>query len=208
MSQVVTTRKVTLLELLEKLLDEGVVVSGDLILSCANVDLVYLDLKLLLSSVETLLETSNLKVNDQFRLRPQRQVLKDRTTNELSRASDLLSSGPDKAKELSQISESNDDISEEALQRSNNGALRIEANPNKTEKGLAKLVLTIVELLRRLMEHEAMRRIMGNTLSEEQVIAMGDTFENLDQRMKDMLDVFGLKEEDLNIDLGPLGKLI
>lgn len=87
-------------------------------------------------------------------------------------------------------------------------ATRIEANSEHVDKGLAQLVLTVVELLRRLMEHEAMRRIDGGSLSDREIEEMGETFFQLDQKMKEMCAYFGLQPEDLNLDLGPLGNLM
>ncbi len=85
---------------------------------------------------------------------------------------------------------------------------RVEADPDNVERGLAQLVLTIVELLRQLMERQALRRIDGGTLSEDQVERLGRTFMELDRRMEELREEFGLTEEDLNLDLGPLGRLL
>ena len=90
------------------------------------------------------------------------------------------------------------------------GALggRIDADPESVEQGLAQLVLTIVELLRQLMERQALRRIDGGGLTEEQVERLGTTFMELDRRMEELREHFGLTAEDLNLDLGPLGRLL
>ncbi|ODA39721.1 gas vesicle protein K [Desulfosporosinus sp. BG] len=85
---------------------------------------------------------------------------------------------------------------------------RVNTNQDNADQGLAKLVLTVVELLRRVMEHEALRRIDGGTLTEREIEEMGETFLKLDNKMVEMREIFGLKEEDLNIDLGPLGNLM
>ena len=85
---------------------------------------------------------------------------------------------------------------------------RINADPESVEKGLAQLVLTIVDLLRELMERQALRRIDGGTLSAEQVERLGQTFMELDRRMEELRQEFGLTKEDLNLDLGPLGRLL
>ena len=85
---------------------------------------------------------------------------------------------------------------------------RVNADPESVEKGLAQLVMTIVELLRQLMERQALRRIDGGTLSEEEVERLGRTFMELDRRMTELREEFGLTEEDLNLDLGPLGRLL
>jgi hypothetical protein len=85
---------------------------------------------------------------------------------------------------------------------------RVNADREGLEKGLAQLVLTLVELLRQLMERQAIRRIDGGALSAEKVEQLGETFMLLEQRMQELKDAFGLEDEDLNLDLGPLGKLI
>ena len=85
---------------------------------------------------------------------------------------------------------------------------RVNTNQDNADQGLAKLVLTLVELLRRIMEHEALRRIDGGTLTEVEIEEMGETFLKLDNKMVEMREIFGLKEEDLNLDLGPLGNLM
>lgn len=89
-----------------------------------------------------------------------------------------------------------------------NTAERINVTEDDPNQGLAKLVLTVVELLRRVMEHEAMRRIEGGTLTDEEIERMGETFLQLDRKMTEMREIFGLKAEDLNLDLGPLGNLM
>ena len=85
---------------------------------------------------------------------------------------------------------------------------RINADPENLERGLAQLVLTIIELLRQLMERQALRRIDGGTLSDEQIERLGSTFMELDRRMEELRTQFGLTEEDLNLRLGPLGNLL
>jgi hypothetical protein len=85
---------------------------------------------------------------------------------------------------------------------------RINADPESVERGLAQLVLTIVELLRQIMERQALRRIDGGSLSAQQVEDLGRTFMELDRRMEQLRLEFGLDEEDLNLSLGPLGNLL
>jgi hypothetical protein len=85
---------------------------------------------------------------------------------------------------------------------------RIDANPKNVEKGLAKLVLTLVELIRKLLEKQAMRRIEAGSLSDEQIERVGETLMKLETKMHELKEVFGLKDEELNINLGPLGDLM
>jgi hypothetical protein len=85
---------------------------------------------------------------------------------------------------------------------------RVNADPENLEKGLAQLVMTIVELLRQLMERQALRRIEGGTLTPDEVERLGETFMKLAERMDELKDEFGLTDEDLNLNLGPLGDLM
>jgi gas vesicle protein GvpK len=85
---------------------------------------------------------------------------------------------------------------------------RINAEPEAVEQGLAQLVLTIVELLRQLMERQALRRVEAGGLTDQQVERLGETLMLLSQRMEELKDEFGLRDRDLNIDLGPLGRLL
>lgn len=76
------------------------------------------------------------------------------------------------------------------------------------ERGLAALVLTVVELLRQLMERQAIRRVEDGTVSDDQAERLGITLMRLDERMNELMEHFGLGPEDLNLDLGPLGTLL
>jgi hypothetical protein len=85
---------------------------------------------------------------------------------------------------------------------------RVNADPQNVEKGLAQLVLTLIELLRQLMERQAVRRMEGGTLTDDEIERLGQTFMLLEKRMEELKKSFGLEGKDLNIDLGPLGKLL
>jgi CRISPR/Cas system-associated endonuclease Cas1 len=85
---------------------------------------------------------------------------------------------------------------------------RIEVDRDGVEKGLASLVLTIVELLRQLMERQALRRVEQGDLTDEQVDRIGTTLMALEEQMNRLREHFGLSPEDLNLDLGPLGTLL
>jgi Gas vesicle protein K len=85
---------------------------------------------------------------------------------------------------------------------------RIDADPERVEQGLARLVLTLVELLRQLMERQALRRMEEGALSDEEVERLGETFMKLEQRMEELKREFGLEDRDLNLNLGPLGDLL
>ncbi len=85
---------------------------------------------------------------------------------------------------------------------------RIDADPETVERGLVTLVLTVVELLRQLMERQALRRVDQGDLSDAKVEQIGATLLALDERMAELREHFGLTPADLNIDLGPLGPLL
>lgn len=85
---------------------------------------------------------------------------------------------------------------------------RIDASADDIEAGLARLVLTLVEFLRQVLEHQAVRRMEGGGLSDEEIENVGLALMRLEERLGDIKTVFGLEGEDLNIDLGPLGRLL
>ncbi len=88
------------------------------------------------------------------------------------------------------------------------GRSRVSLDPEKLEKGLAQLVMTVIELLRQLMERQALRRVERGTLDDEAIERLGMAFMRLDERMEELKAIFELSDEDLNLDLGPLGKLM
>ncbi len=85
---------------------------------------------------------------------------------------------------------------------------RLNADPDQAEKGLAQLVLTLVELLRQLMERQAVRRIDAGSLSEAEIERLGITFMRLEARMNELKREFGLEDADLELRLGPLRDLM
>ncbi len=85
---------------------------------------------------------------------------------------------------------------------------RVNADPERVERGLAHLVLTLIELLRQLMERQALRRVDEGSLTDDEVERLGLTFMKLEQRMEELKREFGLEDEDLNLNLGPLGDLL
>ena len=85
---------------------------------------------------------------------------------------------------------------------------RINSDPESVERGLVSLVLTLVELLRQLMERQAIRRVEEGALTDEQIERVGTTLMLLEEKMDELREHFDLTPEDLNIDLGPLGPLL
>jgi Gas vesicle protein K len=85
---------------------------------------------------------------------------------------------------------------------------RINVEPQSVEQGLAKLVLTLIEFIRRLLEKQAIRRMEGGDLSPEQIEELGLALMRLEGKLQELKMQFGLTDEDLNLDLGPIGRLI
>jgi hypothetical protein len=85
---------------------------------------------------------------------------------------------------------------------------RVNADPEQVERGLAQLVLTLIELLRQLMERQALTRMEQGDLTDEEIERLGETFMKLSERMDELKSHFGLEDRDLNLNLGPLGDLL
>jgi hypothetical protein len=85
---------------------------------------------------------------------------------------------------------------------------RINVDAQSVEQGLAKLVLTLIELIRRLLEKQAVRRMEGGGLTPEQIEELGLALMKLEAKMAELKAQFGLADEELNLDLGPVGRLI
>jgi len=190
--------RVELSEVLNHILDKGVVLKGEVMLAVADIDLIKLDLGLLLSAVETAMRTPRVSG---------------------ARTLGLASPGPESRRPQassgstmeSQVVDSLDaprDAPVTPLESvAENLPQRLNTDPDKVENGLAKLVLTLIEVLRKVLEHQAVRRMEGGHLSDAEIEKLGVALLRLNDRMQDMKGIFGLTDDDLQIDLGPLGKL-
>jgi len=179
MNHYVKNKEATLLDALDKVIETGAVVVGDLAVRMADVDLIYIGLRLIATSSSKLQELSSGPTADPYR---------EPTTEEL--------------KYMQQL--------EREIEKSENtiSTLIEKGNPKDTEQGLAKLVMTLVVLIKRLMEREVMRRIERKTLTDVDMQKLGLTFLALDKKVEELKLVFGIQDDDLNINLGPLGNLI
>jgi gas vesicle protein GvpK len=84
----------------------------------------------------------------------------------------------------------------------------VDVDPDGVEQGLAKLVLTLVEFLRQLLERQAIRRMDGGTLSDDEIERVGLALMRLEGKVRELAVAFGVDPDDLNIGLGPVGKLL
>jgi hypothetical protein len=85
---------------------------------------------------------------------------------------------------------------------------RVNVDPEGVEQGVAKLVLTLVEFLRQLLERQAIRRMDGGTLTDDEIERVGVALMRLEAKVREMAEAFGLDPDDLNLGLGPIGKLL
>jgi hypothetical protein len=99
-------------------------------------------------------------------------------------------------------------VSRDPLSRLTTLPQRLETDPETVQRDLLRLVLTIVELVRQLMEKQALRRLDDGDLTDDQVEALGTGLMHLADAMRELRERYGLSQEDLNLDLGPLGSLL
>lgn len=170
---------VTLVDALDKVLEKGVVINGDIMIRVADVDLVYLGLRLILTSVSKAEELSGKSFSN-----PDREFTPD---------------------DIAYIQK----LQREIKKAEENIPKLIDlGSPKKTEQGLAQLVLTLLELIRKLMEKEAFRRVKRGSLSQAEVQKLGLSLKAVKKKIQEVQAIFGIKDEDLNLDLGPLGNLM
>ena len=190
--------RVELSEVLNHILDKGVVLKGEVMLAVADIDLIKLDLGLLLSAVETAMRTP--RVSGARTLGLASPGLESRRPQ--------ASSGSTMESQVVDSLDAPADAPVTPLESvAENLPQRLNTDPDKVENGLAKLVLTLIEVLRKVLEHQAVRRMEGGHLSDAEIEKLGVALLRLNDRMQDMKGIFGLTDDDLQIDLGPLGKL-
>jgi len=182
MADLLTANKndnVTLVDALDKVLEKGVVINGDIMIRVADVDLVYLGLRLILTSVSKAEELSGKSFSN-----PDKEFTPD---------------------DIAYIQK----LQREIKKAEENIPKLIDlGSPKKTEQGLAQLVLTLLELIRKLMEKEAFRRVKRGSLSQAEVQKLGLSLKAVKKKIQEVQAIFGIKDEDLNLDLGPLGNLM
>lgn len=171
--------KVTLIDILDKVLETGAVISGDVAIRMADVDLIYLGLRIILTSISKAEELSGRSFSNPHR--------------------------PATPEEIEYLAK----LSEEIKKSEVNIAKNIEVgSPKKAEKGIAQLVLTIVELVRRLTERESFRRVQRGNLSQIEIQKLGMSLKAMEKKIKEIQTIFGIEDEELNLNLGPLGSLM
>jgi hypothetical protein len=195
-------------DLLNTVLDRGAVVHGEVTIAVADVDLIKLNIGLLLQAV----------ASAELRRGPGSAPSEGRSLagamgavphkNAFSPSAPLLAAAVTREGDKQYSKAALNERSEQALNQVAQGLPeRINADAAGPESGLARLVLTLIEVLRKVLEHQAVRRMEGGRLTNEEVERLGLALARLNDRMGELKRVFGLTEEDLQIDLGPLGRL-
>ncbi|GER86454.1 hypothetical protein KDW_06160 [Dictyobacter vulcani] len=215
--QIIRNQQTTLLELLDRLIDRGVVVKGEVVLSVADIDLVYLNLELLLGAVRTVERAARnggphdgrpparrRRAPQESLDEPQSAIQSNSAPTDRSSSKDSSLRNPHGEGNVSARSST----SAKDTQSSHRGKSGINFDHDNVEKGLVALVLTLVDLIRQLMEKQAIRRIEDEQLTEVEIERLGSAFFLLDEKITDLKENFDLTDEDLNLNLGPLGDLL
>lgn len=191
-------------DLLNTVLDRGAVVHGEVTIAVADVDLIKLNIGLLLQAVATAEQRMRLGETAPRSLAGSMGTVPH---SGLARAG-LPGEAPPSTTAAGDAAFAGKSSPEHSLNAVAQGLPeRINADAAGPESGLARLVLTLIEVLRKVLEHQAVRRMEGGRLSAEEVERLGLALAKLNDRMGELKRVFGLSEEDLQIDLGPLGRL-
>lgn len=215
-NEIIQNQHVTLLDLLDRLVDKGVVVKGEVLLTVADIDLVYLNLALLLSSVKTVEKAAGKDTTGKEERLSRRSAAREAVAEEIQReaATETVPTPPaSRERAPGQTSRSEDTIASmfpptATTERERQLQPKANIDPKNVEQGLVKLVLTLVDLIRQLMEKQAIRRIEEGQLTEQEIENVGNAFFLLDEKIEELKRMFDLTDEDLNLDLGPLGELL
>lgn len=170
---------VALVDALDKIIEKGAYVNGEIAIRIADIDLVYIGLKLFLTSVSKAEKLSGKSFSN-----PDKQLTQE-DIDYINKLKDQIRKAEENIPEYIDVSD-----------------------PEKSEQGLAELILTLVELIRRLMEKEAFRRVKSGNLSRPEVKKLGLSLKAVQKKIKEVQAIFGIEDEELNIDLGPLGNLM
>ena len=194
--------QVELAELLDRILGSGVVAAGDVTLSVAGVELVYLNLRALLASVATLeADGVPFPLNGGSGVEPGPGRLREPRPREAPPAPRRREEARRRRPGLPPATGTLGEWT--AAGRERNKA----RDEERLERGLAQLVLTVTELLRELMERQALRRVEAGMLEPERVDRLGRAFARLEQQMAELRRRFDFTEDDLTLRLGPLTEL-
>lgn len=173
----INEEKAALVDVLDTLIDKGAVVHGDLVVRLADLDLLFVGLRIMLTSISRQEKIQGTKVGEVNKAEIGDEALIAKFENQINKAQTHINQMINADK------------------------------PQEAESGLAQLVLTVIKLIVDLVEREARRRVEGGHLTQMETQKLGMNLAALETKIEELRLVFGLKKEDLNLDLGPLGKL-
>ncbi len=196
--------ELTLLDVADRLLETGVSLTGEATISVADVDLIYLGLDVVLASVEKVRGKGNVPL---IPFPTQNWPSPGRADRGERRG---RAPGPEGGVPPTEGRKRGPGAMSADEYRPVPAGLpeRIDVDPDDVERGLGKLVLTIVEFVRQLLERQAVRRMESGSLSDIEVERIGVALMRLDEKVGEMAARFGLRREDLRLGLGPLGQLV
>lgn len=171
-------RNATLADVLDSVIDQGAVVQGDLVVRIADLDLLFVGLRVIITSISRQEKIYGARIG---------------AVNQTE-----MRDGEFLKKLQAQIDQSQKHINE---------MLKVESPRVEVESGLSQLVLTLLKLIVDLVEREVERRIELGSLTEKEIEKLGLSLKALETKIEELRLIFGVKKEDLNLDLGPLGKL-
>ena len=175
----------SLLDVVDTLIDKGLALDAEVVLGLANIDLVYLRVGALLAAADRVLDTKSRQ-----RLPPTSRPKEMRPSPGNPEAPDAVATSPRGV-----------DNAESVSARLNAVA------PDDTSRSVIRLVLTLVEFVRQLLERQAVRRVREQTLTPEEIERLGTALMRLESTVHELAERHGLDPADLNLDLGPLGTL-
>lgn len=170
-------KNASLVDAIDVVIDKGAVVQGDLVVRIADLDLITIQLKLILVSMSRLETQQGKRVGDINQAEIGDEAYLKKLENQIEKSQAHINQ-------------------------------MINANtPGEAESGLAQLVLTLIKLIVDLVEREAMRRVERGHLTQAEIQKLGLNLQAIETKLEELRLIFGLKKKDLNLDLGPLGKL-
>jgi hypothetical protein len=177
-------QNVGLVDVVDRVLEKGAVVHGDIAIRLADIDLVYINLRLMVTSISKIAQLTDNRTDEQKRIMVEESLTADDIVY-LNKLEEVIKQ------------------TEEAIPRTIDGT-----DAEKIEQGITRLVLTITELIRRIMEREAVRQVKMNHLTTRQTERLGLALKALCKKMEALRKTFGLDQDELNLNLGPLGNLM
>lgn len=172
-----STEKATLVDVLDTVIDKGAVVHGDLVVRLADLDLLFIGLRIMLTSISRQEKIQGVRIGEVNKAEMKDEVFIAKLESQISKAQ----------AHINQMFNAD--------------------KPQEAESGLAQLVLTLIKLIVDLVEREAQRRVEGGHLTQVEIQKLGMNLHALETKIEELRLIFGLEKEDLNLDLGPLGSL-